>query len=603
MQTCSDETLIAVLQMLGVDVARPEDAAAARVALRTAERGHDARPGRGGVGRRPAASARPRFRAARPTTQFAVVVEHEAGNESRWTRRELDVFVSRGCERRGDVVDVAVVLPGGSSPAGTGSASRPAPRHAIATLIAAPTRLPRRRNARAWGVFAPVYALHDRGRTETGDLGTLGRLASWVADRGGEVVGTLPILATFVGHGDEPCDPSPYAPVSRRFWNELYLDLRAVPECVPPAVRTSRNLRPARVSTSRSSRPRAARCSKRPSPAWPMLPRRAAELATWLDAHPDARAYAAFRAGREGSGRERRRAARVRAVVDGRPTRGSWRSALDERGQTLYVDLPVGTHREGYDVAARPGAVRRGRIGRRTARRLPGRRSGLGLPADRSRRGTRRRLRLPRRVPRRAAAVRPALADRPRHGPPPALDDPARRAGGRRRVRALRGRRALGDRVPRGPSPSRDRSSARTSARSRPRPTARCAATARSGCGSCSSSCPPTPTRLASRPAGESSRVSTPTISRRSPRGGAISRRPRAGRCSPRCARRDTSTSGRHEPRPRRTEAESPAADAVLAATHGVARREPGAVGPGITRGPLAGARTTERSRDRGAEP
>ena len=41
------------------------------------------------------------------------------------------------------------------------------------------------------------------------------------------MVGTLPLLATFL---DEPFEPSPYAPASRLFWNELYLDPRRLPE-------------------------------------------------------------------------------------------------------------------------------------------------------------------------------------------------------------------------------------------------------------------------------------------------------------------------------------------------------------------------------------
>jgi 4-alpha-glucanotransferase len=47
----------------------------------------------------------------------------------------------------------------------------------------------------------------------------------WIAGLGGEVVATLPLLAI-----DPAGDPSPYSPISRLFWNELYLDVRRLPE-------------------------------------------------------------------------------------------------------------------------------------------------------------------------------------------------------------------------------------------------------------------------------------------------------------------------------------------------------------------------------------
>lgn len=80
---------------------------------------------------------------------------------------------------------------------------------------------------RIWGVFLPLYALHSRRSWGAGDLTDLGTLVSWVQKLGGNMVGTLPLLAAFL---DEPFDPSPYAPASRLFWNEFYLDVTRIPE-------------------------------------------------------------------------------------------------------------------------------------------------------------------------------------------------------------------------------------------------------------------------------------------------------------------------------------------------------------------------------------
>ncbi|MFB3062201.1 MAG: 4-alpha-glucanotransferase, partial [Candidatus Binatia bacterium] len=78
-----------------------------------------------------------------------------------------------------------------------------------------------------WGVFLPLYALRSNRSWGSGDFTDLLALATWVKGLGGGVVGTLPLLATFL---DEPFDPSPYSPASRLFWNEFYLDVTRIPE-------------------------------------------------------------------------------------------------------------------------------------------------------------------------------------------------------------------------------------------------------------------------------------------------------------------------------------------------------------------------------------
>jgi len=78
-----------------------------------------------------------------------------------------------------------------------------------------------------WGAFLPLYALYSKRSWGSGDFSDLEAFMEWVSSLGGNVVGTLPFLASFL---DDPCDPSPYTPVSRLFWNEFYIDVSRVPE-------------------------------------------------------------------------------------------------------------------------------------------------------------------------------------------------------------------------------------------------------------------------------------------------------------------------------------------------------------------------------------
>ncbi|MPY95306.1 MAG: 4-alpha-glucanotransferase, partial [Acidimicrobiia bacterium] len=90
-----------------------------------------------------------------------------------------------------------------------------------AVVLAAPT-VPHEPAGRRWGVFLPLHALRTARTQGVGDLADLGRLFDWAHERGAAAVVTLPLLATWLDH---PAEVSPYSPVSRRAWNELYLDL------------------------------------------------------------------------------------------------------------------------------------------------------------------------------------------------------------------------------------------------------------------------------------------------------------------------------------------------------------------------------------------
>lgn len=86
---------------------------------------------------------------------------------------------------------------------------------------------PGERADRTWGLFVPAYALHSRRSWGAGDFSDLKRFVRWTAGCGAQVAGFLPFLASFL---EDPFDPSPYAPASRLFWNEFFIDPSQVPE-------------------------------------------------------------------------------------------------------------------------------------------------------------------------------------------------------------------------------------------------------------------------------------------------------------------------------------------------------------------------------------
>src|SRR5439155_11703885 len=82
-------------------------------------------------------------------------------------------------------------------------------------------------NGSAWGLFVPIYALHSKRHPWSGDLTDFESVMDWMSGFGGRVAATLPLLAAFL---DEPYEPGPYSPASRLFWNEFYIEMERIPE-------------------------------------------------------------------------------------------------------------------------------------------------------------------------------------------------------------------------------------------------------------------------------------------------------------------------------------------------------------------------------------
>jgi len=250
--------------------------------------------------------------------------------------------------------------------------------HARCRLISAPRRLPDDGGARDWGLFAPLYALRSARDWGVGDLRELGRLAHRTGELGGRFVGTLPLLASH-----PRALGSPYTPLSRLFWNEIFFDVEAVPEA-----RTSTEARGILESPDfQRERERArnaslvdyaavARLKRRVLSAMHRSLRRAGgrrrdALERWSRDRPELVRFASFVACLEETGAPPPRSSPNRHVEGHDSDAPSFhryvqwiaqaqiddvaRSAASV-GVDLYLDLPLGVHPEGFDVWDRPAS-------------------------------------------------------------------------------------------------------------------------------------------------------------------------------------------------------------------------------------------------------
>jgi len=212
-ERASGDTLVAVLRALGAPLgaaADAPDALAARnaeLAARVLPRTIVAWDGR-------AADIALALPVAARGRRVECVVEAEDGGTTRWA--------ASGSARS---VRLPSLLPHGAHRLHVrwGSESR------TATVLSAPRRLASSASAprRGWGTFLPLYAARSHHDWGCGGLAELESLAAFTRAHGGTLVATLPMFATFLSR---PYDPSPYAPVSRLFWNEHFLDLPSLPE-------------------------------------------------------------------------------------------------------------------------------------------------------------------------------------------------------------------------------------------------------------------------------------------------------------------------------------------------------------------------------------
>ena len=210
----------------------------------------------------------------------------------------------------------------------------------------------------ALGLISPTYSLrsgsHDLG---IGTLAELRQLADVCLGVGVEVVGTLPLLSTFADQ------PSPYAPASRRAWNEIFVDLSAIPDWSEPvSVAESSGRWVDYDFVGEAVRSNLARYASHVSDT----PKLRTEVDAFLASEPEMYQYARFMATADDHGRNWRAWG---GSITADPVRVAYHETaqwlmhtqLDDlsarlrgRGQYLYLDLPIGCHGDGYDIWSAP---------------------------------------------------------------------------------------------------------------------------------------------------------------------------------------------------------------------------------------------------------
>lgn len=385
----SDDALIAVLRGLGVPIERVDDAPVALAWKRAHLANRELEPVAVAWHGEPA-SIEYGVDRARAGDRVRIAIRLEAGGERNFdialescAATPLDPHATR--PRVALAIGLPADLPVGYHRLALEHGSE---RHE-ALVIVAPKRalLP---EGRFWGTFLPLYSLHSQDGPGWGDTTALVRLIEWVEGKGGSLVGTTPLLAAFLD--DDPFVPSPYAPASRLFWNEFFLDETALPEFA-----TCDRARALAASPEAQAERAALRGSERVEYRRSMAHRRRVLelLADHLFAteSPRRRAFEAYLAQHGALDRY----ARFRAVTE-RQKKG-WRgweprlrdgevhaSDFDERvyryqlyaqwtideqiahvgrkaaehGLGLYIDFPVGVHPDSFDVWAYRGLFAEG---------------------------------------------------------------------------------------------------------------------------------------------------------------------------------------------------------------------------------------------------
>lgn len=214
----------------------------------------------------------------------------------------------------------------------------------VTTIVVPPWTMPRdpRLDGRTSALFVPAYALWTEERPLP-SFRLLRELAALVAPTGIDLVSTLPLYAAFL---DDPFDPSPYAPISRMHWNEVYVDDEVLEPA--PLPDTSARLTDWRALAVRRRAQLLATAGRLDGDT-------IAALTRFTTERPDVTAFARFQTAR----RVPADAGHPEALVQ-RSYELAQYLAHRQLGDTaddaalLALDLPIGSHPMGYETWAYP---------------------------------------------------------------------------------------------------------------------------------------------------------------------------------------------------------------------------------------------------------
>jgi 4-alpha-glucanotransferase len=342
------DTLIRILSAMGMEIVRPEDAENVMRSQAAAW----LRPDRPLVDPTTRVRIGTRSGAARvamtlrvfgqPESAVEVAVRLESGEELRVDRPRVTV-VGAGPGRVGATWRVVFGLK--DPVVGYHRATvRVGGQEGTTLLLVHPGSMPAAANQPRLGLFTPPYALRPPADRDDG-LGAyedLAHLARWAAKLPA-FVATLPLLPVFL-HG-AAADRSPYRPISRLFWSELY----AVRDSAPAAARRVLWEAAAARRLAALDRARARATAGGSRPPGDELDRYA-QFRAYYDAHPVPwwEWPEPARSGRiPPDGVDRDRVAMYRFGADA-ADRGVASLRVDGVGPLL--DFPVGVHPAGYDV-------------------------------------------------------------------------------------------------------------------------------------------------------------------------------------------------------------------------------------------------------------